>query len=202
MLANDIAENPGPSDGFSIFHWNIRSIRNKLDHIKDMIDSNDILCFTETHLDIHVPTSDLLIDLYKTPLRRDRTNHGGGILVYYKCGLLVKRRHDLENQLDEVIWTEINLPSKTVLMCTIYRPPGHPNTEFWTRMENALSLAMDETQFIVMNGDWNIDFLQSIPPSLHSILRLFDLTNIITDQHVLLLLRLQLLTPSLFQNLC
>ena len=51
LLANDIAENPEPetndtiSSGLTIFHVDIRSIRNKLDSILYLLD-HDILCFT------------------------------------------------------------------------------------------------------------------------------------------------------------
>ena len=131
LLANDISENPGPySSDFTIFHLNTRSIRYKIENLVDYVDSSDILCFTETHLDNTVLTEDLMIDNYETPFRRDRTNHGGGVMIYYKTGLAVKRRHDLESDLDEMIWSEIKLPTKKLLLCTLYRPPGHPNINF------------------------------------------------------------------------
>jgi hypothetical protein len=75
LLANDIAENPGPetndtiSGGLTIFHLNIRSIRNKLDSILYLLD-HDILCFTETHLDNSI-TDDVII-------RKDRAGIGKG----------------------------------------------------------------------------------------------------------------------------
>jgi hypothetical protein len=35
----------------SIFHGNIRSLRNKVDYISNIIEDYDIVFFTETHLD-------------------------------------------------------------------------------------------------------------------------------------------------------
>ena len=57
LLSGDIKTNPGPfiaqqnqSDCMSVLHLNIRSIRYKLDFIKDNFLDFDVLCFTETHL--------------------------------------------------------------------------------------------------------------------------------------------------------
>jgi hypothetical protein len=48
--------NPGPTHGdvlnksISILHHNIRSLRNKIQDIANIVDEFDIICFTETHL--------------------------------------------------------------------------------------------------------------------------------------------------------
>jgi exonuclease III len=42
----------------SIFHCNIRSLRNKLNYIADIIEEFDIVFFTETHLDNQALDSD------------------------------------------------------------------------------------------------------------------------------------------------
>lgn len=54
ILCGDIELNPGPQSlghSLSILHLNIRSIRTKLEYIKNKFLDFDILCFTETHLD-------------------------------------------------------------------------------------------------------------------------------------------------------
>ena len=76
----------------SILHCNIRSLRHKLEYIRDSYLVYDMLCFTETHLDMTVPDeflhlSNSLDKLYK----KDRTNHGGGICVYLSISLLHQR---------------------------------------------------------------------------------------------------------------
>ena len=100
LLSGDIELNPGPdlNDGsVSILHCNTRSIRNKLDYIRDNFLDFEILCFTETHLDFTVPTDTILLsDSYDTPYRKDRTNHGGGILTYVSNQIIHKHRPDLE----------------------------------------------------------------------------------------------------------
>jgi hypothetical protein len=42
-----------------IFHCNIKSLKNKLNYIADIIEEFDIVFFTETHLDNQVLDSDI-----------------------------------------------------------------------------------------------------------------------------------------------
>ena len=60
----------------------MRSIRNKLEYIIDNFCDSDCLCFTETHLDNSIDNANIcLTSDFSIPYRKDRTNHGGGILV-------------------------------------------------------------------------------------------------------------------------
>ena len=98
LQAGDIETNPGPENihDLSIVHLNIKSIRNKTEYITDNLLDFNILCFTETHLDANVSTEMLFLsNAYSTPYRKDRTNHGGGILAYLNSSLLHARRPDL-----------------------------------------------------------------------------------------------------------
>jgi hypothetical protein len=107
LLANDIAENPGPktndtiSSGLTISDLNIRSIRNKLDSILYLLD-HDILCFTEAHLDDAINDDVLALPGYDVIIRKD----------YIK----VDRRQDLELSGLEWIWVKIRTkPQQTLL---------------------------------------------------------------------------------------
>ena len=59
LLSGDVKINPDPGGTsnianeniLSIFHCNIRSLRNKLNYIADIIEEFDIVFCTETHLD-------------------------------------------------------------------------------------------------------------------------------------------------------
>lgn len=90
--AFDIEQNPGPNSTFadlSILHLNVRSIRNKLDFLKDNFLDFDILCFSETHLDLQISNESLFLsDTFDEPYRKDRTNHGGGVMVYLNSQLI------------------------------------------------------------------------------------------------------------------
>ena len=83
LLANDISENPGPAlenRNLSILHLNVRSIRYRIDDICDYLEDCDIACFSETHLDCSICTSEIMIENYNEPYRKDRNNRGGGSL--------------------------------------------------------------------------------------------------------------------------
>ena len=59
IIAGDVELNPGPGETpvnfevhcLSIFHGNIRSLRNKVDYISNIIEDYDIVFFKETYLD-------------------------------------------------------------------------------------------------------------------------------------------------------
>ena len=57
-----------------------------MEFIKNNYIDFDIMCFTETHLDDNITLDSIPIpDRYDSPLRKDRTNHGGGILISILC---------------------------------------------------------------------------------------------------------------------
>ena len=85
LMCGDVESNPGPKFprySISILHLNIRSTRQKIDFIKDNLLDDDILCFTESHLNEDVLTDSISLDNFTVPYRKDRTNRGMGILVF------------------------------------------------------------------------------------------------------------------------
>ena len=81
LLSGDIELNPGPDSNcsLSVLHLNVRSIRNKLDYIKNLCDF-DILCFTETHLTDIVSDNDLTIEGFNIAFHwKDYTAHSSGL---------------------------------------------------------------------------------------------------------------------------
>ena len=125
LQAGDIELNPGPETihDLSVLHLNIRSIRNKVEYIVDNFLDFQILCFTETHLDANVSTDILFLSsTFSTPYRKDRTNHGGGILAYLNSSLLHVRRPDLEIFCDESIWIEVKAKTEVFLIGVFYSP--------------------------------------------------------------------------------
>ena len=112
LSAGDAERNPGPDQtthDLSILQLNIRSIRNKLVFIKDNFMDSNILCFTETHLDINIQTDFLHIPDYSEPYRKDRNCHGGGILMYLISELVHNRKTELEIYWDESIWAKLKV---------------------------------------------------------------------------------------------
>ena len=61
ILSNNVELNPGPNIAdLSIFHLNIRSMRNKIDYIDSICHESDISCLTETHLDDRIINNDIV----------------------------------------------------------------------------------------------------------------------------------------------
>ena len=122
LLVGNIESNPGPEYAYisstplsavdilsdksiSICNINIRSIRNKINFLQNFVDEFDIIVLTETHLDNSIENRDIELDSFdKNPQRKDRTNSGGGLLIYSKEDIGICRKHELENDIDEAIW--------------------------------------------------------------------------------------------------
>jgi hypothetical protein len=78
----NIHSNPGP-EFISIFHLNIRSLRNKISYLANIASDSHIICVTETHLDEHVSQFYIAIEgFYTEPVRKDNSSHSGDLLVY------------------------------------------------------------------------------------------------------------------------
>ena len=87
------------SGNLLIGHFNINSIRNKVDMLSYMIGNKiDILMISESKLDDTFPTSQFVIDRFTEPFRLDRTRNGGGILLY------------VENDITATLLTSYTLP--------------------------------------------------------------------------------------------
>ena len=94
-------------NSLSILYTNIRSIRNKFDYFIENFLDFDILCFSEPHLDANITTESLIMSSkYDIPYRKDRTNHGGGLLMYLSCELAHAIIIGLETFLNESLWVE------------------------------------------------------------------------------------------------
>ena len=84
---------------------NIRSVRNKTEFLQNFTDEFDIITVVESHLSHAIKDEEIeLTSFSKNIFRKDRNNSGGGILIYTKDDLFVKRIIELENPIDETIW--------------------------------------------------------------------------------------------------
>lgn len=177
LLIAGVERNPGPSstsssssttstpsfdetvikNKFSIVHYNVQSIANKIDLIESEFSKFDVICITETWLDRKTRDDILNIQGFKL-YRRDREGDShGGICVYVQQNLYSRRRNDLELPDIECIWIEINTHNRKQLIGTFYRPPNSDNTVLAT-IEDSIGLAFDTNmQNILITGDFNLD---------------------------------------------
>ena len=181
-MCGDVEANPGPNTchSISILYLNIRSIRQNLEFIKEKLLDYDILCFTESHLNEDVLTESLLLDNFLTPFRKDRTNRGGGILVYINNKIICERSIDLEIFWDECIWIKITHKRASFLLGVFYSPKTS-DLSFFNKFNDNIELALLNTNNIIIVGDLNEDLLNDRNYLLKDVLLLNSLENIINE---------------------
>ena len=145
LVCGDIESNPGPSEHcLSIIHSNIRSVRNKLDFIKNNLLDFDALCFTESHLDANI-NANSLSDVYDSQYRKDRTNHGGGVFIYLNKNIISQRMPDLEIYWNESIWIKIKQKSESFLLGVLYSPETS-DAKFFEQLNQNIEAALKITK--------------------------------------------------------
>ena len=80
-----------------------------------------VLCFSETHLDPSIGTDTFELEGFDTPLRKDRSQHRGGVMVYISNSLKYERHEEFEDPRLESIWIEVILKMQKILICCFYR---------------------------------------------------------------------------------
>ena len=121
---------------------------------------------------------------------KDRTYSRGGLLVYIRNEIInYKHRQDLEapaDQTTEMIWLELMLSNRSLLIAQVYRPPKlqlkfAPN--WLDHIENSLQVAYTENKHIIVMGDVNINLWKSHPVDTKwlDICSNFGLVQIITE---------------------
>lgn len=174
------------SKGLHISNLNVRHIIPKIDEIRVLLSHDngpDILGMCETFLRKNNPDSQISVCDFDF-FRKDRTDTqdktGGGLILYFKKSLNIKRRVDLEISNIETLWVEVAMPnSKSFLLCTVYRPPS-AHTEWIDLFEEELSLAQATGSELILMGDFNIDLTSCTNNRWMNLIQLFDLSQLIS----------------------
>ena len=117
-------------------------------------------------------------------IRKDRTRHGGGVIIYVKKQIGFQRLIDIECDL-EALWIKVRLRNtKPLLICVLYRPPNS-STEFFDKLTSMLNKALDLEGEVLVMGDLNCDLLSdkldSNSQTLLSVMHGSLLTQLITS---------------------
>ncbi len=169
-------------------YYNINSLRNKIHDIREIISRSlpDILVLAETKIDGSFPTSQFLINNYNEPTRSDRSEHGGGVIEYVRCGIIRKRLRDFELKNFESVCSEISIKNTKWFLLSAYRSPNSGNiSNFFFEMNQTLNKSMSRYDNVVIMGDLNIDLDDKKVPGfedLKNFMALFDLTNIVKEK--------------------
>ena len=112
---------------------------------------------SETMLSANVANDQLVVNNYQWPIRRERDDNGGGLLIYLSHKVLAKRRVDLESSTVETIWIEVAMKGQKFLLCNCYRPPN-AGVEFWEVLQCQLDkVKRGNIRNIIIVGDLNAD---------------------------------------------
>ena len=202
ICSGDIEPNPGPTvvqdnasthstdntqecivmNNFSVVHYNIQSILNKVDVLGAELKNFDIICLTETWLNPNISDDCLTIDGFKLYRRDRRSDSHGGICVYAKNNVYCRRRSDLELPDIECVWLELNSHHRKFLIGTFYRPPNS-SAEILSLIEDSIGLAFDtNVNNIFITGDFNLDILKnSSRQKVRDICQHFSVEQLITE---------------------
>ena len=86
-------------NNFSLVHYNIQSLLNKIDQIELELSHFDLIALNETWLSPVTKDDDIKLANFQDPFRKDRqTNNYGCVIVYVRENIPCKRRCDLELQ--------------------------------------------------------------------------------------------------------
>jgi len=133
----------------------------KLDQMRTILQMEhkfDIIGLSETWLSPNVENEHIALANYDVH-RKDRNGRGGGVCVYISSTLPNKRRRDLEEPTLEMIWTEISVQPKPVLIGVAYRPPGmnrQAATDYIHRIQDTLTRVLTtNADSVYLMGDFN-----------------------------------------------
>lgn len=167
IISMDVHVNPGPTK-VGICHANVRSLvsdRSKLDDLKYIADANtiDVITLSETWLNNSVPDCVLTLPGFQPILRRDRQGGGGGgVAIYCRDSLAVTPRPDLDDpDLQDVsmLWVQIHIDNRSILVGTYYRPPGQLASKrdaFIDSLNRSVTQAMElNPSVLIILGDFN-----------------------------------------------
>ena len=173
LLSNDIHLNPVPPSAIhrdiTICHINSQSLLNKVDLIAVELGKYDVITVIDNS-EIHIPN-------YQEPIRLDRDRHGGGVAVYFHKNIPFLERKELHIPNLEILWAEIILNNKKVLLGTCYL---HPRFNDWDAVRLAIDQAAQSCPNIILIGDFNQNMLEeSKSKHIRDILNIFNFNQII-----------------------
>ena len=156
---------------------NINSLESKVHEIDFILHNKliDIFVLNETKLDNSNDDVFFERDAYKL-LRRDRTGHGGGVIIYIRNEF--KIQHQEFDDTAELIRVNVLLPngsSITVIAC--YRPESINCDLFFERLEHHTleSIGSSVNTFII--GDLNFNMLEDNDTPLSEFIYTYGLEN-------------------------
>ena len=155
LLSGDIETSPCPhtDNCLKFFHWNLNSLCAR-DNIKislieayNSIHRFDVIALSESMLNSSISNEDIFIEGFSKEIYRNdhpSNTKKGGVCLYFREGLPIKRRTDLE-LVQEMIVTEITIARKKIFFITVYRSPSQ-NSEQFEHFIASLQMTLNQIQ--------------------------------------------------------
>ena len=184
LLSGNVHTNPGPcfsalTDNVSIIHWNICSLRNKMEFVEIESKKHDILTISETWLDNNDDSNNLSLPGFHPIVRKDRDGHGG-VGIYVRSNMVMKERPDLDVPGLESVWIETKINQNVLLVGTIYMPPNTP-VAYWELVRESVDNVFNTPHRFIILGDLNTCFLNNPSPHLVNIIQQYNLHQLVND---------------------
>lgn len=169
----------------NVAHVNVRSLLGNFDRVQEHVSCNnyDIIGISETWLGEDSVSSAVDLDQYNFFQQNRIDRRGGGVGLYvkdtFRCRLLCSKILDHI----EYICIEVQLRSKNIIICVIYRPPSASLVTFFEDIEELLSDLYARFDNIVCMGDFNIDMLRDSSPStnLENVFLAFEMQQLVGE---------------------
>ena len=165
------------SKNLTILYTNCHILLPKLDFLRaEALSSRPhVIVLTETWIDLSISNHEIFIPGY-SPIHRDRSCHGGGILLYISESLIINSTNITKTS--ELLFADLRLKHGAVMIGLYYRHPSSQSSAL-SDLESALeSTPPAFMKNFVLLGDFNIDLLQPDSPSA------IELTNITSSFHL------------------
>ena len=136
---------------------------NKIDELELYIveEKPDLICITESWTNETIGDAEINFSGY-TLFRKDRKNRvGGGVLLYVRNNIKAVHRTDLENEVCEVVWCELQDGKERTLIGVCYSPSCNVNED--NELFKMLGNVRDRNTIVV--GDFNfgeIDWMSQV----------------------------------------
>ena len=145
----------------------------------------DALLIEETKLNSDFKAESFLINTYKSPIRLDRSEFGGGHIQYSRNGIICNRLPNFEVSSLERLCSELVVARKKWITYSIYRPPNADIETFFANLSTSLNRALDRYDNIIIMGDINIDTQNKTDPGCDKLVTfcdVFGLSNLVTSK--------------------
>ena len=120
--------------------------------------NTDVLLISETKLDASFPSSQFILDGLTPPYRLDRTQHGGGVMLFIREDIPYKFFNaDTSISGIENLLVEINLRSKKWLISGSYNPHFNSNQNHLAQVSKKVDFYSSKYENFILLGNFNAE---------------------------------------------